>query len=248
MEIEREQYILNQIQAAGTVQVEELAQELGVSLMTIRRDLSNLKEKGLIERCHGGAILKQEVPYSSKIIANSAEKNKIAQTAMRYIHKNDTVFLDAGTTTYHIANWLLDRDDLTIVTDDLQIACLLAKSNMQVFICGGYIQKNTGCVMGTFANQMIDNFCIDVAFVGAAAIDDQFNILTPTIEKIDLKRQIIKSSSQTYLVTGKDKFNKRAIMKINSAADYTGIITDMCFTEKEKQTLREEKITIISVQ
>lgn len=247
MEIEREQYILSQIQTAGSVQVEDLAQELGVSLMTIRRDLTNLKEKGLIERCHGGAIQKQEVPYSSKIIVNSSEKNKIAQVAIRYIHKNDTVFLDAGTTTYYIANWLLDRDDLTIVTDDLQIACLLAKSNMQVFICGGYIQKSTGCVMGTFANQMIDNFCIDIAFLGAAAIDDQFNILTPTIEKIELKRQIVKSSNQTYLVTGKDKFNKRAVIKINSAAEYTGIITDMHFTEEEELLLRKKHITIISV-
>ena len=119
LEIERERYILDKIKTAGSVQVDSLAKELDVSAMTIRRDLTSLKTRGLINRCHGGAIIKQETPYYNKKVSNAAEKCRIANAAIKLINPNDTVFFDAGTTTYQIAQLVADREDVTVITDDL---------------------------------------------------------------------------------------------------------------------------------
>ena len=100
---ERQTEITRLIEARGSVQVEELARELKVSAMTIRRDLLKLEETGRIERCHGGAVAKQEVSYEDKQIRNKWEKNRIAEKCAGLVSSGDTVFLDAGTTTYEIA-------------------------------------------------------------------------------------------------------------------------------------------------
>ena len=100
---ERQTEIIRLIEAKGSVQVDELARELRVSAMTIRRDLVKLEESGRIERCHGGAVAKQEVSYEDKQVQNQREKNKIADRCAGLVSSGDTVFLDAGTTTYEIA-------------------------------------------------------------------------------------------------------------------------------------------------
>ena len=247
LEIERERYILDKIKTAGSVQVDALAKELDVSAMTIRRDLTSLKTRGLINRCHGGAIIKQETPYYNKKVSNAAEKCRIANAAIKFINSNDTVFLDAGTTTYQIAQLIADREDVTVITDDLQIAMMLSQSRTNVYVCGGYIQKTTGCVMGMFAEQIIENFLIDAAFIGTAAIDEDFTVRTPTLEKVALKRKIVENSDRSYLVADRGKFDKRATIKINTLADYTGVITDKKFTEKELTALRKKRINVIAV-
>ena len=247
LEIERERYILDKIKTAGSVQVDSLAKELDVSTMTIRRDLTSLKTRGLISRCYGGAIIKQETPYHNKKVSNAAEKCRIAKAAIKLIKANDTVFLDAGTTTYQIALLIADREDVTVITDDVQIAMMLSQSRINVYVCGGYIQKATGCVMGMFAEQIIGNFLIDAAFIGTAAIDEAFTVRTPTLEKVALKRKIAENSDRAYLVADREKFNKRATIKINTLADYTGVITDKKFTEKELITLRKKRINVITV-
>ena len=95
----------------------------------------------------------------------------IARTALRFIDRTATVFLDAGTTTRQLALLLSDWDALTIVTTDLEIALLLKETNIRLIVCGGEVQKKTGSVVGFFANQMLSEMRFDVAFIGTACID-----------------------------------------------------------------------------
>ncbi|MGO5051310.1 DeoR/GlpR family DNA-binding transcription regulator [Lachnospiraceae bacterium LCP25S3_G4] len=244
---ERQQKIIDMIQEKGSVQVEELAQELKVSLMTIRRDLEKLHEDGRIERCHGGAVVKQEVTYADKQIIHKSEKTQLAFMCENFVKTGDCIYLDAGTTTYEIAKVISKIPDIIVVTNDLEIARLLKESSVELFLCGGQVQKSTGSTLGCFATQMLDGFQFDVGFFGAASINEQLQVLTPTIDKAFMKRKIMKHCQETYLVVDDSKFNRQAMVKVNELCDYDGVITNRLFSELEQQELERTKVKVIQV-
>lgn len=244
---ERHLKIIELISKNGSVQVEELAKVLNVSLMTIRRDLEKLKQDGRIDRCHGGAIIKREVPYTEKRVLETDVKQKIATQCAKLIKKGNAVFLDAGTTTYEIARAIKDIPALTVVTNDIEIARLLMDSTVNIIICGGSIQKSTGSMVGALANQMIENMRVDVAFMGATSIDDQYNVLTPTMDKAVIKQTTCKNSKEKYLVVDSSKFGRQALIKINHLSDYTGVLTNKKFTLEEEKKIKEMRITILPI-
>ena len=128
-----------------------------------------------------------------------------------------------------------------------EVALLLKNSRVELFICGGYIQKSTGSAVGYYATQMMENFRFDMGFFGAAAINEEFHVLTPTIDKAFLKRQLTHQCQQSFLVVDDSKFNRQGMNFINKLSDYTGVITDHEFKETEKILLRKEGARIITV-
>lgn len=119
---ERQAMIVELIRENGSVQVDELAKELDVSAMTIRRDLVKLQNSNMIERCHGGAVAKQEVAYETKQTSNKDSKEAIAKKCVEYINPGDSIFLDAGTTTCEIAKLIRDIPEIIIVTNPKPMA------------------------------------------------------------------------------------------------------------------------------
>ena len=244
---ERQMKILEIIQEEGRVQVEHLAQEMNVSPMTIRRDLEKLQEDGKIERCYGGAVLKQEVTYEDKIISKHDEKNRIARAAAVLVKEGDTIFLDSGTTTLEIARLIGNMKNILIVTNDLQIASSLKNSEADVIVCGGRLQKSTGSMLGYYATQMLEMFRFDIGFFGAASIDEDFQVQTPTIDKAFLKKSCVRQCQRSYLTVDDSKFGKKAVLTINHLRDYSAVITNCDFTENEYQKLAEQRVEIIRV-
>lgn len=245
---ERQLKILNLIKDSGSVQVDDLARKLSVSPMTIRRDLEKLRKEGLVERCHGGAVSKMEINYAEKSIQNRSQKEQIAEKCREFIKAGTTIFLDAGTTTFEIARRIVDLENMTVVTNDLEIARLLKNSNAELILCGGYVQKSTGSTFGYYATQMMKDFRFDTGFFGAAVINEEFQVLTPTIDKAFLKRQVAEQCQQSFLVVDDSKFNRQGMNRINCLADYTGIITDHKFKEREHLLLRKMGARIITVE
>lgn len=244
---ERREKITEFLYRYGSVQVEELAQELGVSTMTIRRDLLKLQEDGKIERCHGGAVAKQEVTYMDKQTSHCEEKAAIAEKCAEYVVSGNTVFLDAGTTTYEIARKIMDIPDILVVTNDLEIAQLLKNSPVELFVCGGHVQKATGSMFGHYATEMLKDFKFDVGFFGAASINDEFEVMTPTVDKMWLKRETPKQCRNAYLAVDGSKFDRQAMAKINCLGDYTGVITEKKFSKDEQVYLKGMGAEIIEV-
>lgn len=243
---ERHAIIIERIQENGSVQVDELATELEVSPMTIRRDLVKLQKDGKIERCHGGAVAKQEVTYADKQTSHQAEKKRLAEIGERFVSPGDTVFLNAGTSTFEIARRIMNIPGLTVVTDDLEIAQLIKNSEAELYLCGGLVQKSTGSMFGYYATQMLADFRFDVGFFGAASINDEFQVLTPTTDKAFLKRTTMKQCEKSYLVADASKFGRQAMTKINHLGEYTGVITNRSFSEEEKKRLKKLGARIIS--
>lgn len=230
--------IVQIIQERGSVEVEYLAKQLGVSAMTIRRDLLKLEKNNKIERCHGGAIIKQEQDYADRRIIHHGTKEKLAERAVSYIKNGDYIFLDAGTTTYEIAKKLQKFSNLVVVTNDLEIARVLLDTTIKVLICGGIIQNKTGSTWGDYAMQMLEDFRFDIGFFGATAINEQLEVMTPTMEKSFLKRKTIRQCEKSYLVVDESKFKKQGMIRISHLKDYTDVITNYNFSEEEKRILK----------
>lgn len=244
---ERQAKILEIMQKEGSVQVDKLALEMDVSSMTIRRDLEKLQEEGKIERRHGGAVLKQEITFEDKMVSNQDEKRRIANAASVLVKKGDTVFLDSGTTTLEIAKLICAIPEILIVTNDLQIASYLKNTDADVVVCGGELQKSTGSMLGYYATQMLQQFNFNIGFFGAASIDHEFRVLTPTVEKAFLKRTCVEQCEKSYLVVDESKFRRNAILTINRLSDYDAVITDCTFSKEEKIKLEERNINVILV-
>ncbi|MDD2978684.1 MAG: DeoR/GlpR family DNA-binding transcription regulator [Hespellia sp.] len=241
---ERHEKILEIVQNKGSVLVEELAQNLGVSTMTIRRDLEKLQASGRISRCHGGAVANHEEDYAKKQVSHNEDKRKLAAIAAALVGRSASVYLDAGTTTYEIAKFLKQREDLMIVTNDLEIARVINEGKPELMVCGGFVQKSTGSMWGSYSAQMMKNIVVDVGFFGAATINDRFQVLTPTANKAFLKRMVAENCQQSYLVVDDSKFSRQAMNVINDLSDYSAVITNRRFTEKERQLLEKMKVEI----
>lgn len=244
---ERQLAILNLVRDSGVVEVEVLAKKLGVSSMTIRRDLKRLQSDGMIERCHGGAVSRTETAYDDKSVVNHTEKERIAEKCASFVHDGSTVFLDAGTTTFQIAKRIMDFRDVTVVTNDLVIAMLLKNGKCDLILCGGTVQKSTLSIYGYYATEMMKNFRFDMGFFGAAIISPELQAMTPTVEKAFLKRQLLGQCVKAYLAVDHSKFGLEGMHKICRLSDYTGVVTDYVFNEKEKAILKQGSARIISV-
>lgn len=243
---ERQLKILNLIQKRGSVQVDELARELKVSTMTIRRDLEKLNAEGIIERCYGGAVYKQEVSYRDKQVSNKQVKEQLAKICASFVKEGDAVFLDAGTTTFEIAKLIADIPKLIVLSSDLEIIKLLINSDVQLMICGGNVQKSTESIYGYYAIQMIEQLRFDIGFFGAAAIDSHLKVMTPTTDKAFLKRVLVEHCQQSFLVADQSKFNKTALSSVNDATDYHYIVTDYQFGERDLTILKKAGSKVLS--
>ncbi|MVB11516.1 Glycerol-3-phosphate regulon repressor [Caprobacter fermentans] len=246
---ERVAQILEFINEHGSARVEELASTLNVSEMTIRRDLEKCQKKGLIQRCHGGAVLKRpnerEQPYEDKQCIHQDQKRKIAEICASMIPDGATVYLDAGTTNYQIAERIFRIPDLTVVTNDVMIAAMLHQRDIRLLVVGGEVQNSTGSTLGPFAEQMLRSIRIDLSFMGAASIDPDYNVMTPTIEKAFLKRLVTEISNKSYLAADASKFDRQSMVLINNLKDYAGVVTDRAFTDAEEKQIHDMQINII---
>lgn len=248
---ERRKKILEILNESGSVTIGELARRFGVSEMTIRRDLDRCRVSGRLERCRGGAVLRGdnvgEEDYSKKRSANLEVKRRIAACCAGLVTEGMQIFLDAGTTTFSIAQELLTVPGITFLTNDLKTALFLSRHRRDVIFVGGHIQNSTGSAVGPLTLEMMQEFFVDIAFVGTACINENFDVLTPTIEKAFMKRAVLRSAKECFLAADSSKFHRSALVRINSLSDYTAVVTDYRLAEEEKRLAETKKIEFIQV-
>ncbi|WP_058485011.1 DeoR/GlpR family DNA-binding transcription regulator [Defluviitalea phaphyphila] len=246
--IERRKYIMDKLNLNGSVKVEELAKEMNVTPMTVRRDLDKLEAEDLLKRTHGGAVLSTslyfEEEYDVKKEKNIEIKKKIAQSASELIKGPSTIFLDAGTTTYELANILKNRNDLVIITGDLKIASLLYRTENEVHFLGGKLEKKTGAVLSVEWNTFIERINIDYAFLGGSAITNQYYLTTPTFEKAKLKSKLIELADKSVLLVDESKFGVKSLVKIAHIKDFDVIITNKVFNNEFMKELKEKGVEV----
>ncbi|MFY1067729.1 DeoR/GlpR family DNA-binding transcription regulator [Enterococcus sp. AD013-P3] len=226
---ERQQKILQLIQEKNIVKLQELTQKLDASESTIRRDLQDLEDQHLLERIHGGAKKIQrfmlEPDMQQKATEHTAEKRAIAAYAAALIHKDDVIYLDAGSTTLEIINYLPQNLHIKVVTNSVQHAARLIDRNIETIILGGSIKLSTQATFGYTAIQQLAPFRFTKAFIGTNGVELNAGLTTPDPEEALLKKAACQQSELAILLADSSKFEQITFTKFASLKDVV-IVTD----------------------
>lgn len=225
---ERQNYILQCLRTQKIIKSQELMVQTKASESTIRRDLQELEHQGLLIRIHGGAkridSLLEEPSQMTKATTNLFEKNLIAQRAAQKIQSNDIIYLDAGTTIQAIVPYLDASLNLTIITNGIDTASMLAETDLSVILIGGQIKNLTKAVIGSKAVEQVSDYHFDLAFIGTNGIDLNYGYSTPDQEEAVLKRTVLKQATDRYILTDASKFGHMAFDRF-AKLDEASIIT-----------------------
>ncbi len=249
--IDRRVRILDLINREGQVSVNELSRMFGVSEVTIRNDLSHLEKKGLLIKTRGGGLKTQSVAIDQKLNEkakiNSREKLAIGKKAVELISDNDTIILDSGTTTVEIAKNINGIQNLTVITNALNIAGQLIRDEIKVILLGGILRTSSLSLIGPIGEYNMRNFYCDKCFLGVDGIDSQSGIFTPNLEEANLNRLMIDASKEVIIVTDSTKFKRKSFAHIAPISKVDIIITDSNIPEDEFKNLQNKGIKVILV-
>lgn len=227
--------ILEIARREGKVTVEGLAEHFGVTLQTIRRDLTELADAGKLERVHGGAILPSgttNIGYEERRALNTHAKSAIARACAARISDNSSLFLNIGTTTEAVAHELLHHENLMVVTNNINVAnILVANPGCEIVLTGGHLRRADGGLVGQLAAETIRNFKFDLAVIGCSALDIDGDMLDFDIQEVSVSQAILRQSRRSFLVSDHSKFKRSAPARIASMADVDVFFTDRAVPE-----------------
>lgn len=248
----RRRYILNEMENRESIMVSELVKRFKVSEVTVRKDLEQLEKKNLLIKVRGGAIKIpkkgnfQDLDVDVKRLENYSAKQKIGKAAMKLISENETIILDSGTTTYEIAKNLSNFQDLTILTNAIDIAALLNSfKKLKVIVPGGVIRTESYSIGGQFAEAFLTNFYCDKLFLGVDSFDVEKGLSTPNMEEASINKVMISIAKEVIAVADSSKFNKPGFALIAPTSAVHTIVTDSGLDEDTKQQLIKKGIKVV---
>jgi DeoR family transcriptional regulator, aga operon transcriptional repressor len=249
--IDRRMKILEILDKNGQVKVTELSKLFKVSVVTIRNDLAHLEEKSLLIKTRGGGIktsLRVGIDYklNEKAQIHLREKQLIGKKAASIIADNDIVIIDSGTTTLEITKNLHELNNLTVITNALNIASQLVDyENMKVILLGGLLRNTSLSLIGPISENSIKSFYCDKVFLGVDGIDSTYGISTPNPEEAHLNKLMIDISKQVIVVTDSSKFKKRSFMHLAPMSQVHTVITDSNIPEDELKNLQNAGVEVL---
>lgn len=229
---ERRRRIIEFLKANRSGKNEELAEALGVSVATVRRDLDFLASQGLVSRTHGGAVLPEnstafERLYSEKQLLCQEEKARIGAAAAAMVADGETVILDTGSTTFQVARHLAEHKNLTIITNDLLIASTLDfDPSTQLVLTGGVRRAGYSVLIGPVAEELLRGVRVNKSFLSADAVDLVHGISNATFPETATKRLIIEAAREVILVVDHTKFGGTALARVAGLDRVHHVITD----------------------
>ena len=254
----RHQQIMNAFGQNDFISVTEIAEELGVSTMTIRRDLVTLERSGKILRTHGGAVASKENTNNGAIIDNERSfdsrmnrqqeaKQRIAKAASKLVKAGQSVGLDTGSTVLAAAQELAQRNDILIFTTDLRSAQAQAESKNRLYVVGGEVHMPELSVIGLTAIDTVLSHYLDFVFLGVSAIDE-CGIYDFSPEVTEVKKAFIRSASKVVVLCDSEKFGIRALTRIVDLEPIDVLVTDIAPPESIYQKLLAANVEVIIAQ
>jgi DeoR/GlpR family transcriptional regulator of sugar metabolism len=250
----RHQQIMSAFHQNGFISVTDIAARIGVSTMTIRRDLVLLEREGRITRTHGGAIAAmdaargsvddEESIFDRRLAKNAAAKSAIARVAATLVGPSLSVGLDAGTTILTAAQMLAGRTDLRIFTNNLRAALALAGTGSPVYLLGGEVRVPELSVVGSAAIKILKSHFLDLVFVGVSGIDDN-GLYDFSPEDTEVKRAFVDSASRVVVLCDASKFGQRALARIDALEAVDVLITDQAPPPRLAAALRDSKVVVM---
>jgi DeoR/GlpR family transcriptional regulator of sugar metabolism len=226
---ERESLILKALAREGVASIAALTQALGVSHMTVRRDIRRLESEGRVLSVAGGAKLPARIAaepdHDAKAGMMQAEKAAIGAAAAAMVPRGAVVYLDAGTTTLEIARRLTDRDDLTVVTNDFVVCATLARGGCRLYHAGGAVDRDNRSCVGQAAAEAIARFTFDLAFLSTSSWDLR-GVTTPAEEKTVVKRAAVAAAARSVLAADHTKYGLVGAFVAAPVARLSAVVTD----------------------
>jgi DeoR/GlpR family transcriptional regulator of sugar metabolism len=249
---QRRMLIAEEIRRRGAVRVSELTERLGVSDMTIRRDLDVLAGSGLIDKVHGGATARarqstDEPGFEAKSERQFREKEAIALASAQLVQAGQAIALGAGTTTWRLAHHLLDVPDLTVVTNSLQVAAVLHRAdrqNLTVVLTGG-VRTPSDALVGPVAVAALRSLHVDVLFTGAHGMAEDAGFTTPNLLEAETNWALISSAQRVVVVADHTKWGVRGLSRFASLDQADVLVTDSGLGSDARTVLGEHVDEVI---
>lgn len=248
--IERRNQILSKLQAESKVLVSDLSQQYGVTEETIRRDLDKLEKQGFAKKTYGGAVVSDgiytDLPYNIRKETNVTSKKRIAGLISDLINDGDCIAIDASSTALYIIKELKHKNNITLITNSIEILLELAdKKDWKVFSTGGVIREGALSLVGYQAERMIDNFHVDKSIISCKGVSERSG-LTDSIEaEAEIKKHILNAADTKILAVDTSKFDKTAFAKIGELSEVDMIVTDGKPDENWLEVFEKNQIDII---
>jgi len=227
---ERRRLILERVAELQSIETQALADELGVSVMSIRRDIKRLEQDGFLRQTYGGATVhitkSVELGFNSRALQNAAQKRLIGACAARMIEPGQTLFLGEGTTTSQFAQFLPPHPHLQVITASLSHASLLCSRNIQVIVLGGKLHNDELTMTGPIAESTLHRFYADVCILGAAGVDPNVGVTELDHEVASLHRLMMERASRVIVLADHGKLGLRAPAVVAPIAMVTNLVTD----------------------
>jgi len=227
--VERRNRLAQILVAEGTIRVGEVAKMFGVTTETVRKDLIYLEEKGIARKSHGGAIATSELmerSFTTKSLENVDSKNKIAQAAVEFIPDNGVVILDSGTTTLGIARLLTLKQGLTVITNSVSAAQILAGNDVKLYLTGGEVRGISMALVGLWAVNSLSVVKADVAFLGASGFRSRKGPCAESFAEAKTKQAMLANCKKSVVVSDSSKFTADALIEYAAWRDIDLLITD----------------------
>lgn len=235
----RQAAIVSEITRTGSVTVSELAQQLAVSEMTVRRDLVELEKDGRLIRTHGGAVKPDRAPpiqatdnfdgeepaFDARLARNASLKRRIAATAAELANGARSIALDVGTTTYFVAEALAPRPQAKIFTNSIRSASHLSGKGLETYLAGGKIRGEEMSTSGPSAVAQFEMLWFDMAFVGVSGLTAD-GVYDYSFEETDMKRVYLTRASRRVVLCDSTKFNRMSLVLVGSLSEFTTLICD----------------------
>jgi len=250
----RHKKILEILAGKESTSVHELAEQLNVTLVTIRSDLNALAHKGKIVRTHGSARLieervRQEYSFDTRRNINLYKKHKIGKVAASMVNSQDSILMDASTTVLSLAHELRKREelkDVTIIPTGLWTAIeLMGCNDFNVLLPGGYLRHTTGSIIGLSNSEFFNGLIIKKAFLGAAGISLENGLTDTHLLEIDLKKFIVNHVKEIIILVDGSKFSQTGIAAYAEVNQVSKIITDLSAPEDEIERIQKAGVEVI---
>lgn len=250
--VERHKYILDELDRAGFVSVSDLAKRMEVTMVTIRKDLKLLEDRGLLYRSHGSAT--PVSPYVAdrsvqvKKLEQVEEKTRIAQYAASLLVEKEAVLIGSGTTVVAFAQAIPRNLELTVLTAAMNVTLsLIDHEQVELVQLGGVVRKSSSSAVGHYAEEMLRGFACSKLFLSVDGISLEHGLTTSNMMEAHLNGQMIRSVQKTIVLADSRKFGRKGFGKICELEDIDVIITDAGIPEIYREKLEEKGIEVVVV-
>lgn len=247
--IERQRHLLTQIRVHGAGNVRDLADDLGVSASTVRRDLKLLQDRGLLLRVRGGASLGDdsgEPVFGLRSSANEPQKQRIGLAAAGLVEDGSSILVTGGTTTEAMLPHLSQRQGLTVLTNGLNVALQLSRvPEVTVVVLGGVLRHSELSLLGQLTEHALADLHVDLAFTGAFGVDPEWGIFGADVREASTDRRILRSVPRLVVLADASKFTQRGPVRLVGTDDIDTLVTDDGAPPAGVNTLRGRGVEVV---